>query len=504
MKRKLIFFAFIVMINSLFSQWESQDSGVNDNIYGVYFLDENIGFAVGWGASAGGVALKTTNGGENWNSTILSNNSFVFSVTFIDEVNGFAAGCLNQGSSGAIFRTTNAGDTWTITSQSSTYGFYDIDFPANEIGFACGWLGKIFKTTNGGNSWFSVNSGTTNVLRWMHFVDENTGYIVGGTNWNNPNKVFKTTNSGSSWTMIKNFGGLVIGGIHLFNDNIGVICGGNSGEIIKKTYDGGMNWEDKYINSTGVFQSLQFGENGIGWACGNNGRVIQSLDYGETWVEIESASQNTTLFGIHGVEEAVFAVGTSGSIFKKTLNPSLIADFSADPIFGSSPLTVNFIDETIGEPILWSWDFDNDGVVDSYVQNPQWIYSEPGLYSVSLTVYNSQYNTIETKIDYIEVSESSSKGSYIESNSNYLSNYPNPFNPSTTISLSIDSIENAELLIYNLKGLEIRKYSILNSKSSILWDGKDKSGKSVASGIYLYKVKENNKTFATKKCLLLK
>ena len=506
MKKKLIFFVFITLMISLFSQWESQNSGVNDNIYGVHFLDENNGYAVGWGASAGGVALKTTNGGENWDSTILSNNSFVFSVTFLDENNGFAAGCLNQGSSGAIFHTTNAGDSWTITSQNSTYGFYDIDFPTSQIGFACGWLGKIFKTTNGGNSWSSVNSGTTDVLRWMHFVDENTGYIVGGTNWNNPNKVFKTTNGGSNWTMVKNFGSLVVGGIHFFDETTGVICGGNSGEIVKKTYDGGVTWEDKYNNSTGLFQSLQFSETGIGWICGNNGRVIHSLDYGETWSEIESASTNTTLLSIYGVDEAVFTVGTSGAIFKKALNPGLIADFSADAISGSSPLTVNFTDETIGDPMLWFWDFDNDGIDDSYAQNPQWIYSELGLYTVSLTVYDSQYNSNETKIDYIEVFQTSLNEQSIQSSVDNLSNFPNPFNPSTTISFSFpkDSTENAELLIYNLKGQEIRQYSIFDNKSSILWDGKDKNGEDVSSGIYFYKLGVNSRTFATKKCVLLK
>ncbi|NQV18824.1 MAG: T9SS type A sorting domain-containing protein, partial [Armatimonadetes bacterium] len=87
-----------------------------------------------------------------------------------------------------------------------------------------------------------------------------------------------------------------------------------------------------------------------------------------------------------------------------------------------------------------------------------------------------------------------------------LSNYPNPFNPETTIyfNLTTEFTESTELIIYNLKGQKIRQYSILNNQSSIIWNGKDMNKESVSSGIYLYKLKVKGKIIATKKCLLLK
>lgn len=86
-------------------------------------------------------------------------------------------------------------------------------------------------------------------------------------------------------------------------------------------------------------------------------------------------------------------------------------------------------------------------------------------------------------------------------------NYPNPFNPSTTIEFSIQKESNIELLIYNIKGQIINKLAhgeFTQGSHSIIWNGRDESGKLIVSGIYFYKLIINGKTVTTKKCLLLK
>ena len=89
-----------------------------------------------------------------------------------------------------------------------------------------------------------------------------------------------------------------------------------------------------------------------------------------------------------------------------------------------------------------------------------------------------------------------------------LSNYPNPFNPSTTISfeLNTETAENTELVIYNLKGQKVKVFSNLQITNSlnqqIVWNGTDQSGHPVSSGIYFYKLNVENSP--TGKMLLLK
>ncbi|MCF7858647.1 MAG: T9SS type A sorting domain-containing protein [Candidatus Cloacimonetes bacterium] len=90
-----------------------------------------------------------------------------------------------------------------------------------------------------------------------------------------------------------------------------------------------------------------------------------------------------------------------------------------------------------------------------------------------------------------------------------LQNYPNPFNPTTTISFELNStdIDNAELIIYNIKGQKVREFDLKTSggfTESVVWNGDDKTGDQVSSGVYFYQLVIDNKTFDTRKCILIK
>jgi len=103
-----------------------------------------------------------------------------------------------------------------------------------------------------------------------------------------------------------------------------------------------------------------------------------------------------------------------------------------------------------------------------------------------------------------------SKSEFLISN---LTNFPNPFNPSTMISfnLTTEHTENTELTIYNIKGQKVKSLECINrvdakatrSLYSTTWNGTDNNNKSVASGIYFYKISAG-KSSAMKKMLLIK
>ena len=85
------------------------------------------------------------------------------------------------------------------------------------------------------------------------------------------------------------------------------------------------------------------------------------------------------------------------------------------------------------------------------------------------------------------------------------SNYPNPFNPSTTIEYSLPESGEVEISIYNIKGQKVKQLVRECQEPgthTILWDGKDTENKSVGSGVYFYIVKTERESLINKMIML--
>ena len=91
-----------------------------------------------------------------------------------------------------------------------------------------------------------------------------------------------------------------------------------------------------------------------------------------------------------------FLVAITGNSFAQ----APVANFGASPLAGCSPLTVNFQDQSTGNPTSWSW---NLGNANSNLQNPSNVYINPGTYTVSLTVTNANGSNSIVKTQYITV-----------------------------------------------------------------------------------------------------
>ncbi|MCC7429235.1 SBBP repeat-containing protein [bacterium] len=82
-------------------------------------------------------------------------------------------------------------------------------------------------------------------------------------------------------------------------------------------------------------------------------------------------------------------------------------------------------------------------------------------------------------------------------------NFPNPFNPNTTISYELPN-KIGKLLIFNVKGEKIYELVLDKVSGSVVWNGTDFSGKTVSSGIYFYKLETKQQFSDTKKMIFLK
>ena len=78
-----------------------------------------------------------------------------------------------------------------------------------------------------------------------------------------------------------------------------------------------------------------------------------------------------------------------------------VADFTAAPTSGETPLTVTFTDTSTGDPDSWSWEFGDGG--SSAEQSPTHVYEEPETYRVILTATNGEGSDDVVKPDFVTV-----------------------------------------------------------------------------------------------------
>ena len=144
----------------------------------VFFINDSVGF-VG-GATSTGVSpsliAKTTDGGITWADTIFG-SAIITKIKFVSDSIGFA--CDDYG--GHIYKTLNQGQSWFLVATTGI-GLLNMFFPSDSVGYCTGGFGRIVKTTDQGQTWGVQYSKSSLVLKGGSFINDSTGYLVGGTN----------------------------------------------------------------------------------------------------------------------------------------------------------------------------------------------------------------------------------------------------------------------------------------------------------------------------------
>ena len=87
------------------------------------------------------------------------------------------------------------------------------------------------------------------------------------------------------------------------------------------------------------------------------------------------------------------------------------------------------------------------------------------------------------------------------------SNYPNPFNPATTIQYALPQAADVQLTVYNVVGQVVRTLVAEHQSAGrylVTWDATDDSGHRLSSGLYFYSLQAGDEFHAVKKMLLFK
>jgi PKD repeat protein len=151
------------------------------------------------------------------------------------------------------------------------------------------------------------------------------------------------------------------------------------------------------LGSTGGWTYVQISGHGF-WTAGTTQVTFDGQDMQVTGINSENIYGWTPPHAPGTVNVVVTNPDGSASTLTGafTYGDLALASFTSDTVLGPAPLTVHFTDTSAagsGTP-RWSWDFDSDGIEDSTDQNPEYTYTIPGDYLVSMRVdteYGSSY-----------------------------------------------------------------------------------------------------------------
>jgi len=132
------------------------------------------------------------------------------------------------------------------------------------------------------STWFPQNSGITQYLFEIEFIDENVGYVIGEFG-----KILKTTDGGNNWYAQSSGTSAHLFDCYFTSEQVGWICTSNGG--ILKTVDGGANWTSTVILTIDEFHSLDFVDPVTGFVAGKNtstgnAEIYKTTNAGTNWL----------------------------------------------------------------------------------------------------------------------------------------------------------------------------------------------------------------------------
>lgn len=386
---------------------------------------------------------------------------------------------------------------WVIQNSGTTQHLYDVYFINTQTGWACGNNGTIVKTTNGGNNWFGQTSGTTFSVESIHFVNSNIGYcIIRGTSIN------KTTNSGNNWFTV-HFSPKLSQSIYFIDSLRGWATGTYSVGWVFRTTDGGTSWDSVVVGGLGIH--VYFLNSLIGWVASGS-EIYKSTDGGVSWsfqystigngeiAEFSFVNQNTGLlvtletYQIHKttnggsnweVMDTLPDCFNAHSIYFSSLNTGWVSG-DCGYMFKTTDGGVSWGQQnTAGSGFLSSVVFLTDSIGWSVGGSGVIIHTTNGVEYLNAI---GEINTVPYEYKLYQ-------------------NYPNPFNSTTKIKFAIPKSSHIKIIIYDNLGRELAVLVNEELKAGIYevnWETH-----SEASGVYFYRLNTINFSY-TRTMVLIK
>lgn len=393
---------------------------------------------------------------------------------------------------------------WVQQNSGTTQHLYDLNFINIQTGWVCGNNGTLLKTTNGGNKWFEQNTGIIDrPLNSIHFINENTGW--GCTSLiNTAGIIMKTTNGGNNWILQYSSPNKSFLSLFFVDSLKGWISASGSGGWVYRTNDNGNSWDSIFV-TTGAARDIEFINSQTGWVTMGS-RIYKTVDGGTSWSlqfdnigngEMQSLSIVNSDIG-YAVSLETWRVYKTTNSGGNWLSNNILPDcFNSHSIYFLNENTgwvsgdCGQLFSTTNGGVNW---YQHQTNTNSFLQSVQFVSDSIGwAVGGAGRIINTTTGGAILGIEPIS--------NTIPNEYKLYQNYPNPFNSKTVFRFSLAEADDYRLEVYDLLGKRVNVVfnEFLSAGSyEIKYDAY-----SLSSGLYLYKL-ISKKFIQTKKFILIK
>lgn len=329
---RILFFLVLLQCNAFSQQagWEMIPLGTSAKLNSIHFLDPFDLHICG-----DGVLLKVTSpdNGSTWQVyehplplPILNDIAVVDSHTVVV-----------VGNSQIILRSTDGGISWTGINSGVTDNLLSVSF-IDSFGICSGSSQTILYTSDGGASWNIAQSGLFGGGFWgTAMLSPQIGFVAGENSISQP-LLGQSTDSGQSWNFtpfyLNNNEGRATD-VDFTDQSIGYVSARvfDGRGAIAKTTNSGATWTTTFFNNP--LWSIDFpisGASQVGYAAGDLGVILKTYDAGSIWVSLQSGTTQKLNKVYFGDIDIGFAVGDNGILLRTTTGGEPVTKVKANDV----------------------------------------------------------------------------------------------------------------------------------------------------------------------------